>query len=129
LNCGQDLHGDPASETFRVGSGISLVFRNLPGRKPPVTFAVTLPLTIRYRKLSTWRYIVSSSAILRAAGTEAIAAKHGASSRWLKRHAIGFAALIADNLKLFALGSAAFSGTTKVLAARITAGLAALRMA
>jgi hypothetical protein len=46
----------------------------------------------------------------------------------LEGHAIGFAALVADNLELFALGSASLSRSPKVLAARIAAGLTTLGM-
>jgi hypothetical protein len=74
------------------------------------------------------RYI-SRSAILRAAGAEALTAEHRPARLWFKGHAIGLTALIADNLKLFAFRSSFLSRPAKVLAARIAAGFATLRMA
>jgi len=71
----------------------------------------------------------SRSTILCATGAEAVTAQHRPSRLWFERDAVRLAALIANNLELFALRSASLSRSAKVLAPRITAGFATLRMA
>src|ERR1700686_1663284 len=75
------------------------------------------------------RNIPSRPAILGAAGAEAVTAEHRPARLWFEGHAIGLAALIADNLKLFAFRSPALPCSAKVLTAGIAAGFATLRMA
>jgi hypothetical protein len=74
------------------------------------------------------RYI-SRPAILCAAGTEALTTEHRPARRRFEGHAVRLAALIAGNLKLFALNSSALASSAKVLAAGIAARFATLRMA
>ena len=74
------------------------------------------------------------SPICRAAGAEALAAKHGPPRLRFERHAIGFPALIANDLKPLAFRSSCSSSGTlaraaKVGAARVAAGFATLGMA
>jgi hypothetical protein len=74
----------------------------------------------------------SRPAILCAAGAEAVAAEHWPARLWFERHAVRFAALVANNLEFFAFGSAAagaLTRTAKVLAPGIAARLATLGMA
>jgi hypothetical protein len=65
-----------------------------------------------------------------AAGAEAVTAKHWPARLRFERYAVGLAALIANNLEFFAFcSSTSLARTAKVLAARIAARLATLRMA
>ena len=71
----------------------------------------------------------SSPAVLRATGTETITTEHRPARRRFKGHAVGFAALIADDLKFLAFRSASLpASAAKVRPARIAAGFATLRM-
>ncbi len=84
------------------------------------------------RKLPTCATVKSRATILCAAGAEAVTAKHRPARLWFERHAVGLAALIANNLKFLAFcssASLALAGAAKVGAARIAAGLATLWMA
>jgi len=72
---------------------------------------------------------VSRAAILGAAGAEASTAQDRPARLRFEGHAVGLAALIADNLKLFALRSSALARSAKVLAAGIAARFATLGVA
>src|SRR5882724_2792343 len=68
-------------------------------------------------------------AILRPARTETITTEHGSSRRRFEGHAVRLAALVADDLKLLAFRSSGSLARSKVRAALIATGFAALRMA
>jgi hypothetical protein len=70
----------------------------------------------------------SGRAILRAAGAEAVAAKNWPTWLRFERHAVGLAALIANDLEPFSLCSR-LTRTAKVGAARVAARFTTLRMA
>jgi hypothetical protein len=70
----------------------------------------------------------SRAAILRAAGGKALAAEHWSTLLRFEGHAVALAALIANYLEPFAFCSA-LARPAKVLAPRVAAGLATLRMA
>jgi len=80
----------------------------------------------RRRKLSTCA--TSGPAILGATGAETITAKHWPARSRFERHAVRLAALVADNLKLFAFLAGALPRTTEVLPARVATGLATFGM-
>ena len=67
-----------------------------------------------------------------AAGGKALTAQNGATGLGLERNTVTLPALIANNLESFAFASttaaSALSGAAKILAARVAAWLAALRM-
>jgi hypothetical protein len=73
--------------------------------------------------------VPSRPAILRSTRTEAVTAEHWPSRRWFKGHAVGFATLIADDLKFLAFGSPGVpTSAAKVRPAGVAAGFATLRM-
>jgi len=64
-------------------------------------------------------------AALRAAGAKALTAQNGTSRLRLERNAVGFTALVADNIESLAFASA-LAGATKILPARVPARLTTL---
>ena len=76
-------------------------------------------------QVNNLRYI--SRPALRAAGAKALTTQNWPARLWLKGHAVGFAALIANNLEPFAL-TASLARAAKVSAPRISAGFATLWM-
>jgi hypothetical protein len=70
----------------------------------------------------------SSPAILGTAGAEAIAAEHRPARRRFEGYAVRLAALIAGNLKLFPIRSAALFRSAEILPACVATGLATLGM-
>ena len=63
-----------------------------------------------------------SSSTLSTTGTEALAAQNWPSRLRLERHAVGLAALIANNFEALAFASAsALAGSAKILPARVPA--------
>ena len=85
---------------------------------------------LAYASREPWNLADSSrSTILCATGAETVTAQHRPARLWFERDAIGLAALIANNLELFTFRSPSLSRSAKVLAPRITAGFATLRMA
>ena len=71
----------------------------------------------------------SRTAILCAAGAEAVTTEHRPAGLWFEGHAVGLATLIANNLEPFAFCSSSLARTAKVGAPRVAAGFATLRMA
>jgi hypothetical protein len=80
--------------------------------------------------LFQWLILVKLRASLRPTRRKAFTAQNWSSGLRLEGHAVGLAALIADNLEAFAFAASAtaLSLAAKILAARIPTGLAAFGM-
>jgi hypothetical protein len=86
-----------------------------------------------YGRVSAGISVYTLRAALSAAGGKALAAQNRPTLLGLERNTVTLPALIANNLESFpfaatAASSSALSGAAKILAARVAAWLAALRM-
>lgn len=88
--------------------------------------------TLPYGRVSVGISGYTLSAALSAAGGKALAAQNGPALLGLERNTVTLPALIANNLESFPFAAtaaaSALPGAAKILAARVAAWLAALRM-